>query len=115
MGDTNYADVLRSLAPEDRERVIASAMRMRIYGGVSGVGCHGVGSWLSSLVRSVAQPIANIVAPATPVTAAINTLFPQAALPAPPAQATATPATSYAPLVWAGLGLAALFVLKGKR
>lgn len=114
MDSPSYTEVLAALAPAERDRVQRSVMRMRVYGGVGCAPSGGVGSWLSQAVRSIVQPIANIVAPGTPVTAAVNTLFPaqQAAAQAAPA---AAPATNYTPLILGALGAGALVLLATKR
>lgn len=112
MDSPSYSDVLVSLSPAERARVERNVMRMRVYGGV---GCApGVGSWLSQAVRSIAQPVANLVAPGSVATTAINTLFPTAQAAA--AQAAPAPApTNYTPIVLGALGLGALVLLAKKR
>lgn len=109
----SYSDVLVALSPAERARVERSVMRMRVSGGV---GCGpGVGSWLSQAVRSIVQPVANLVAPGTPATAAINTLFPPQAQAAAqqPAQAASRDNTPL--LVLGGLGLGALILVAMKK
>lgn len=113
MDSPSYSDVLVSLSPAERARVERSVMRMRVYGGV---GCApGVGSWLSNAVRSIVQPVANLVAPGTVATSAINTLFPTAQAAAAQAAPAPAPATNYTPIVLGALGLGALVLLAKKR
>lgn len=72
-------EILAAMNPSDRARVLAQASS----------GVSGVGSWLSSLVRTVAPIVQAIPGVNTSVAPIINTLFPpQAAAPtaAPQAQ-----------------------------
>lgn len=118
---TTYPEVLSALRPEDRASVETSVMRLRVYGGVGGVGgagcAPGVGSWLSQAARSIARPIANVVAPGNPVTLGLNTFFPDAPAPAPaPAPAAREERRDYGPMILFGvLGVGALFLIARKR
>lgn len=115
----SYEETLSLMSPEEAARTAASVMRLR----VQGVGCapSGVGSWLSSAVRSVVRPIASVVAPAVPgATAALpvlNALFPDRVAPSPapaPAPAPAAAPASNALLIVGGVLLAG-FLLFGRR
>jgi len=104
-----WGDVYAALSPEDRAAVDRYIREN---------GLQGLGSWLSSIVRRVAQPVAAVAATVIPgagvVSQVLNTAFPVAqnapTAPPPPAEKK----TDYTPLL-IGSGVLLLAVLLLKR